>query len=475
MRRLLLLLTALVVLAAAPAAGAATATVIHGAGWGHGVGMSQWGAYGFAKRGFDYRHILAHYYQGTRLSEARTETIRVLLQATGAASFSGATRIPGQRELDPERSYRVRPAGRGVEVRSARGTLVGRFPAPLRVDSERGAPLRLGGRALNGVTRGTYRGALEFHRRGGSRGLLAVNAAGLDDYLQGVVPGEMPSSWHAEALKAQSVAARSYALTADVGGAAFDQYPDTRSQVYRGVVGEQARSNAAVRATAGEVLRHGGRIATTFFFSTSGGHTENVENVFYGAPRPYLKGVPDPYDHAAPRHRWTVRLSNGRMQARLGGLVKGRFREVRVLERGVSPRIVWAEVVGSRGSTRVRGATLRARLGLNDTWAYFSSVSIQAGASAAGSAPRGARVSSRAAATRTSWLGRLLRSRSVWGRVTPVPPQGIVIERRGRRGRWQRLRRAPTSRAGAYRVTVPGPGVYRVRGGGVTGPAVRVR
>ena len=72
------------------------------------------------------------------------------------------------------------------------------------------------------------------------------------------------------------------------------------------------------------------------------------------------------------------------MQARLGGLVKGRFREVRVLERGVSPRIVWAEVVGSRGSTRVRGATLRARLGLNDTWAYLSSVSIQVGASAAG-------------------------------------------------------------------------------------------
>ena len=465
MRRLLLL-TGLLGLLAAPAAGAATRTVVRGAGWGHGVGMSQWGARGFAQHGFGHERILAHYYQGTDLSQARTETIRVLLRSTRAAAFAGADRIPGERPLDPDRTYIVRPWRAGVEVRTPRGTLIGHYPAPLAVDSERGDALRLAGRALNGITGGTYRGALEFRPAAGG-GLLAVNALPLDDYVQGVVPGEMPASWEMEALKAQSVAARSYALTADAGGAAFDQYPDTRSQVYRGVIGEQARANAAVRATAGEVLRYRGQIATTFFFSTSGGHTENVENAFYGSPRPYLKGVEDPYDDAAPRHRWRLRFTNGQLQARLGGLVKGRYRAIRVTQRGVSPRIVWADVVGSRGSTRVRGATLRARLGLHDTWAYFSRLRTETGPGAG---------SSGSGAAGASWLGRLVQPRALWGEVDPAPRRRtVVVERRARGGDWRRVRRVRTSAGGSYRVDVPAPGVYRVRAGGVSGPAVRVR
>ena len=103
MRRLLLL-SVLLALLAAPAAAAETATVIRGAGWGHGVGMSQWGAYGYAKRGFSYRLILAHYYRDTDLSLARTDTIRVLLQSTGATTFARATCIPSTRALDRNRS-----------------------------------------------------------------------------------------------------------------------------------------------------------------------------------------------------------------------------------------------------------------------------------------------------------------------------------------------------------------------------------
>src|SRR5437763_1544137 len=140
--------------------------------------------------------------------------------------------------------------------------------------------------ALGGA--GTYRGLLEL-RPGGSS-LTVVNVVGLDAYVQGVVPGEMVASWPAEALKAQAVAARSYALATDAGGAVFDQYADTRSQVYGGMNSETPASNAAVRATAGQVATYGGQVATTYFFSTSGGKTENVENVFYGAtPEPYLK------------------------------------------------------------------------------------------------------------------------------------------------------------------------------------------
>ena len=169
------------------------------------------------------------------------------------------------------------------------------------------------------------------------------------------------------------MAARSYALATDAGGRIFDQYPDTRSQVYKGVSGEHPRTSAAVRATTGEVVRHRGRVATTFFFSTSGGRTENVENSFLGSsPAPYLKSVRDPYDGASPLHRWTLRFTASQTASRLRGLVRGRFRGIDVIRRGRSPRIVTAMIRGSRGSTRVTGPTLRARLGLYDTWAYFS-------------------------------------------------------------------------------------------------------
>src|SRR6185437_10836745 len=109
--------------------------------------------------------------------------------------------------------------------------------------------------------------------------------------------------------------ARRDALVADAGGPVFDQYPDTRSQVYKGADGEAPSSNAAVDATAGQVLRYNGEIAVTYFFSTSGGHTEDVQIVFYGAkPEPYLVGVKDPYDNISPKHRWQIRTTTARLQ-----------------------------------------------------------------------------------------------------------------------------------------------------------------
>ena len=263
MRRLLLL-TALMTLLAPTAAGAATRHVVRGAGYGHGIGMSQYGALGFAKRGRGYRDILGHYYRGTQISAADTQTIRVLLQGPRReVTFTGATRAGGA-ALDPDRTYVARPTLRGVELRHAGRALAGRFDSPLSV-SGAGDTVTLRGRAINGVGDGAYRGALELHRTNFG-GLYAVNAASLDEYVQGVVPGEVPGSWPDEALKAQAVAARSYALATDAGGPVFDQYPDTRSQVYRGLSAEQPRTNAAVRATAGEVVRFAGKVATTFFF-----------------------------------------------------------------------------------------------------------------------------------------------------------------------------------------------------------------
>jgi stage II sporulation protein D len=114
------------------------------------------------------------------------------------------------------------------------------------------------------------------------------------------------------------------------------------------------------------VVKYKGRIAQTFFFSTSGGWTENNENVWGGTPIPYLRGVKDPYDGASPLHRWVRKFSLAKMQSRLRGLVRGKLRRVRILKKGFSPRIVRARLIGSGGSTRVHGQTLKYRLALPD-------------------------------------------------------------------------------------------------------------
>ena len=456
--------TALIFAAAPTAADAAVRHIVKGRGFGHGIGMSQYGALGFAKHGRDYDSILRHYYRGTDLSTAETQTIRVLLQPSRfQGAFDGATRASGGRRLNPDRTYKVTKRGGRVTLRTAGGKALETYSGRLRVKSS-GGIVRLLGHSINGVTAGRYRDVLEFRATGG--GVMAVNAASLDDYVKGVLPGEVPPSWPVEALKAQAVAARSYALATNRGGGVFDQYPDTRSQVYRGADSEHHRSNSAVEKTANEVLRYDGAVIAAFFFSTSGGETENVENVFYGGePKPYLVSVEDPYDDESPKHKWRFRFSTSRMQSKLGGLVKGRFRAIRVKKRGESPRIVWADIVGSRGRTRVRGSTLRQRLGLYDNWAHFRRIRTEASGSASASGIRG------------SWLRSLVRPpRLLVGELDPAPAnRRVVVERRRKSGGWKAVRRARTRRAGGYRITVSRPGVYRVRAGGDTGPAVTVR
>jgi stage II sporulation protein D len=355
------------------AASGAAVHVVRGAGFGHGIGMSQYGAYGMAQQGWGYDRILRHYYQGTRLGQAPSRPVRVLLQASDPfVRFSGATRGPGGMVLSPGVTHVVRPAPGGrLALYGATGKRLGTYSAPLGV-SNRGKPLRLLGPAIQGVTSGSYRGTLDLYP-GSSGGVTAVNSLPIDDYVQGVVASEVPASWSADVLRAQAVTARTYALTTRKTGDIFDQYPDTRSQMYRGVVSETSSTNAAVRRTAGEIVTYGGQPATTFYFSTSGGRTENIENSFIGAPpKPWLKSMADPYDAISPKHRWTVRFSNARLGALLGS--PGTLRRVQVLSRGVSPRVVRARVYGSNGSTVLTGPQIRARLGLDDTWAYFTRV-----------------------------------------------------------------------------------------------------
>src|SRR3954465_3598885 len=254
MTRTLLATLILALAAAAPAAAKPKATfTIRGAGFGHGVGMSQYGAMGLAEHGDNAAAILAHYYTGTALGTTDPgQRVRVLLASGSRARIAGA-RQAGTRKLDPAVTYTVRRHGVSQLDLYNGARRVATFTAPLQVAGAGGMTTLAG--------HGTYRGVLEL-TPGVFSGLTVINSVGLDDYVQGVVPAESPASWPLEALKAQAVAARTYAITTS-RGADFDAYADTRSQVYAGVGVETPASNAAVVATRGQVVTYDGSPVVT--------------------------------------------------------------------------------------------------------------------------------------------------------------------------------------------------------------------
>jgi stage II sporulation protein D len=343
------------------AKGADAATwVIKGRGFGHGVGMSQYGAYGLARHGHGYRSILSHYYRHTQVGRASGRPIRVLLASgTSSVGFERADTACGKR-LRPRHRYRFRRSRSRVTLRGSGGRkLAGCGRAATAAGKGK---IRIRGE-------GSYRGTLRVKASG--RGLVVTNVVGVDRYAMGVVANEMPSSWSQPALRAQAVAARSFAL-ASSGGGSFDVYDDTRSQVYGGKDSETRSTNRACKHTKRQVVRYRKQIATTYYSSSSGGRTEAIQFAFPGAsPVPYLKSVDDPYDRISPDHSWRVRYSQREIESRLAGLFSGRLRRVKVLKRGDSPRIVRARVVGSRGSSKTTGPRLQGRLGLKSSWARF--------------------------------------------------------------------------------------------------------
>lgn len=216
-----------------------------------------------------------------------------------------------------------------------------------------------------------YRGGLEI-RVGMDGKLLVVNEVDLEAYLRGVVPREMISSWPLEALKAQAVAARTYAVAkvaeCAASGAYYAMTATTSSQVYGGVSAETTNSDAAVAATAGLVLTYGGKTITAYYHASSGGHTENSENVWTAA-LPYLRGVPD-FDQLAPKYSWTRSMTPTEVTYRLteAGYNIG---TVTAIEpegpRGVSGRWVRVKFTGSISSIVLKGEQARVILGLYST------------------------------------------------------------------------------------------------------------
>jgi stage II sporulation protein D len=446
---------------ATPAAAADGTFQIDGGGDGHGIGMSQYGAYGYALHGKSYRFILGHYYKGTRIGTTNPlQIVRVLL-ATGSASFAGATYAP-HKKLNPNRTYTVQALADGtLRLYDWKGRKVGTFQAPLSVGGP--GPLLLAGH-------GAYRGWLEFRPAGGGAGVQTVDALHLEDYVRGVVSAEMPSSWSPEALKTQAVAARTYAITSTVSGNGYELYQDTRSQMYGGVAAETPSTDAAVAATRGQIVTYHGKPAITYFSSSSGGHTEDIQNAWPGsAPKPWLKGVSDPYDGVAhnPDHRWSDKLTIPAASAKLGSLVKGQLVGVSVTKRGVSPRIVSAKVIGTRGSAPVTGPQLEGIFGLPGTPSAITTVTSAPGAPSI--ATKRVLVPGRLAAAETGF-----EVLEINGRVFP-PAKGsfVAIQLQTVRG-WRTVTHVRPSATGSFVAWLPQAGSYRAQYAGATGLLVAI-
>ena len=243
---------------------------------------------------------------------------------------------------------------------------------PVVAPAEAATTLRL---VSKGSTYDVYRGSFTLVLGPGS--MAVVNTVGLDSYLRGVVPVEMPSSWPVEALRAQAIAARSYAvrhLHPTTG--TYDVYDDTRSQVYRGILAERTTTDAVLAANPGMVIRANGTVVNAFFFSTGGGATENNEYAFVGASGAvgtavaYLRGITDrstagvAFDAAAPFYRWsTTTLTRDQLSAIFAadaGTAVGRLTRLDLRRRGVSGRLYAVVLIGSSGSKTVSADVFRA-------------------------------------------------------------------------------------------------------------------
>jgi stage II sporulation protein D len=198
-----------------------------------------------------------------------------------------------------------------------------------------------------------------------SKGLTAVNHVDLEEYLYSVLGAEMSANWPLEALKAQAVAARTYALykSATGGNSVYDVGDTTTWQVYKGLESEAETTRTAVRETAGQVMTYNGQVILAVFHAASGGHTENVEDI-WSNPLPYLRGVVD-YDQEAPVFQWTKSFSRSQLSKRISGVGN----VISLTPEGKTPqgRVVTMVVKGDRGTRRIKGSDFRTALGLRST------------------------------------------------------------------------------------------------------------
>ena len=359
---------------------------LSGHGFGHGHGMSQWGAYGAASVGkLSWQNILAFYYPGTKLTKLANTTIRVRLDAVGSgtlyvpnavglnlASGSGTpVALPQGTTAVPVTRYRVRPlstAGRlRIDKLSSAGWQLYKDMTSPAVFSNPTRGNLVDVQLKNGTTRRTYRGRI-FANWATSTTITPVSVLPMESYLRAVVPAEMPSSWHPNALDAQAVAARSYAnndRAHATTGRTWDTCDTTSCQMYSGLPAEAVTSNTAIAATAGQTLTYLGKSAFTQFSAANGGYSA-------AGSQPYLVAKPDPYDGAIPNsaNSWTKSITVASIEAKWPSI--GTYRQLRIISRDGhgqwGGRVLSAAVEGSAGSVNVTGTTIRSAFGLRSEW-----------------------------------------------------------------------------------------------------------
>ncbi|MQA99758.1 MAG: SpoIID/LytB domain-containing protein [Actinobacteria bacterium] len=360
---------AILVPAQAPAARAAASFTFHGSGWGHGAGISQYGLLGLAKKGWGYRAVLKHYYEGVGIGPASVPSLRIglvqnqdVLQLT---AFGGRVRLrlgsAGGEVVGAIRAgetWTLRAVSNKYVIRDEDGELVG---------SPVGGPVQhifatyaSGARVFIPQAGHTYnRGHVEFNIYSGV--LRAMAVLDMQSYLYGL--GEVPSSWPAVALRAQATAARTYALE-KVTRLGQDRLPcncglldSVSDQNYVGYDKEAgsmgSRWVAAVDATSGHVLKADGSLIQAFYSSSSGGFSEHSENVFV-EKLSYIRATCDPGDYTKenPNRVWKVGpVSADSLTASLASKTGniGTITGFRKAERGLSDRLLWITVVGETG------------------------------------------------------------------------------------------------------------------------------
>jgi len=375
-----------------PAATADTVTVpssrvfaLKGHGFGHGIGMSQYGAQGAASGGKTFAQILAFYYPGTALTTkssnirvliTRDTTVSVIVAGRSGLTFrkisdSKTTSLPTSVGAKTVKQWRIMP----LSSDKRKSTLQFRtdnswttFANTVWTGDAQFAASRLKLFLPDG-SGVTYRGALRSAvPKAGSTDRNTVNVLPLDSYVLGVVSAEMPSGWKPEALKAQAIAARTYASRSMSATRYYDLCDTSSCQVYRGVSGERTSTNAAVSATARKILIYAGKPAFTQFSASSGGWTAM-------GSQPYLTAKVDPYDaFNNPNHDWSTTVKASTLEKAYPAI--GTLTSLKVTNRegggDWGGRVTTVSLIGSKSTVAVSGPTMRGKLGLRSAWFRFN-------------------------------------------------------------------------------------------------------
>ncbi len=364
--------------AADPATGPRSGSFrIDGAGFGHGWGMSQYGAYGAASKGLSWQQILAFYYPKTKRTKLPSDgTIRVWVTGDndGRLGFKPAA---GAKVSDGSKSYtlptgsayhdwRISRSGSGYKLqhKSSGGSWktksTGLGTGTWKVTSSSGS-LRL--IMPNGSTRG-YRGSLSLIKRGSSG--RTVNTVAMENYVRAVVPSEMPTSWHRDAVRAQAVAARTYGafLRERSSASGYDICDTTSCQVYRGMDNETGNGDAAVTATAHVIMSFAGKPAYTQFTSSNGGQITTGDYSYQIAQK-------DPYDGVIKNQTWSKTISAAKLGQAFG---VGTAKKVQITKRDGygkwGGRVTTIKITGSKRSVTVGGTTFKGKFGMRSN--YFT-------------------------------------------------------------------------------------------------------